>query len=131
MLRGQASLQELIGRSFMTRKRSGSKGKKQTPADSAQKPETERTESKLGAKQQPQQLQPGQAICPVCNVAVTEKTMNTHLGKTGHLPDCVQIVLLTAAMLGQTSPGGFSCLQMHAWQGKPYSVVRVMPNNPP
>lgn len=89
MLRGQASLQELIGRSFMTRKRSGSKGKKQQPADAAQDSSNataKRQKQKSSPEQQQQEqqqqiLQPGQVSCPVCRVAVLEQMMNTHLGK--------------------------------------------------
>ena len=86
MLRGQASLQELIGRSFMTRKRPGAKGKKQqAPAEAASQAAKEQTPNpaitEQPQQQQQQVLQPGQVSCPVCGGAMAEKSMNAHLGK--------------------------------------------------
>lgn len=95
MLRGQASLQELIGRSFMSRKRSGSQGKKQqAPANAAQTPadnahlqempgsdQQQQQQHQQERQQQQQSLQPGQVCCPVCGAAILEKAMNTHLGE--------------------------------------------------
>ena len=84
MLRGQASLQELIGRSFMTRK-SGPNNKKKAAAaepptsskvESTAKPESSASEASRAAS-----LQPGQVLCPVCGVPVLERMMNSHLGK--------------------------------------------------
>lgn len=83
MLRGQASLQELIGRSFMTRKRSGAKGKKlQAPTDTASEPASTgppQTTSKP-VQQKQQALQAGHVSCPVCSAAILEEILNTHLG---------------------------------------------------
>ena len=86
MLRGQASLQELIGRSFMNRKRPVAKGKKQQPpADAASQVSKAQTPNPATIEQPHQQqqqvLQPGQVSCPVCGGAIAEKSMNAHLGK--------------------------------------------------
>lgn len=92
MLRGQASLQELIGRSFMNRKRPGAKGKKQqAPADAASqvaKAQTPDPATNKQPQQQQQVLQPGQVSCPVCGGAIAEKSMNAHLGKAAQQLKC-------------------------------------------
>ena len=85
MLRGQASLQELIGRSYMNRKRPGSKGKKQAEAAVSSASVAKLTLPKLetlgsGPPGSPS-LQPGQVTCPVCRMPVLEREMNSHLGE--------------------------------------------------
>ena len=85
MLRGQASLQEMIGRSFMNRKRPGSKNKKkaeaaEVPAKTEQIPALELEPSAAGTPRSAS-LQPGQVLCPVCGLPVLERAMNSHLGK--------------------------------------------------
>ncbi|KAL0053594.1 hypothetical protein WJX82_008086 [Trebouxia sp. C0006] len=78
MLRGQASLQELIGRSFMTRKRPPKSKKKAAAVDSAS---TSHDLDAIQSVSAPKEgsLQPGHALCPVCGVPTPERMMNTHL----------------------------------------------------
>lgn len=81
MLRGQASLQELIGRSFMTRKRPPKSKKKAAAVDSASTShDLDAVQSVSAAASKEGLLQPGHALCPVCGVPTPEKIMNTHLG---------------------------------------------------
>ncbi|KAL3146511.1 hypothetical protein ABBQ32_000762 [Trebouxia sp. C0010 RCD-2024] len=81
MLRGQASLQELIGRSFMNRK-SGAKSKKKAEAEapaSSQIKSTAKLETPAPGTPHAASLQPGQVLCPVCGVPALERAMNSHL----------------------------------------------------
>jgi hypothetical protein len=83
MLRGQASLQELIGRSFMTRKRPPKSKKKAAAIDSASTShdlDAIQNVSAYAATPKERSLQPGHALCPVCGVPTPERVMNTHLG---------------------------------------------------
>ena len=86
MLRGQASLQELIGRSYMNKKRPGSKSKKQAeaaePSTSIAKPSLPNLETSASDPPGSPSLQPGQVKCPVCGMPVLEREMNSHLGMT-------------------------------------------------
>lgn len=84
MLRGQASLQELIGRSFMNRKRPKNKKKPESteaPADNGNQA------VKLGAASRPSSPLPDQVSCPVCGEPVLERLMNGHLGELKQLSD--------------------------------------------
>ena len=97
MLGGQASLQELIGRSFMTRKRSGPKAKKKSPAadltSTSQELSGLKSTTASTFEAPAQALQPGQVVCPVCGVPTVERAMNGHLGKCHAyhpLPFCTQ-----------------------------------------
>ena len=83
MLRGQASLQELIGRSFMTRKRPPKSKKKAAAVDSASTSrdlDAMQSVSEYAAVPKEGTLQPGHALCPVCGVPAPERMMNNHLG---------------------------------------------------
>ena len=82
MLRGQASLQELIGRSYMARKKPASKNKpKADSGDTVTKlPAQQADASKTVTEQQLPALQPGEVYCPVCSLPVLERVMNSHLG---------------------------------------------------
>lgn len=88
MLRGQASLQELIGRSFMTRRRLASKAKKKAVAADAASTSHDigslQNHTASTAKIEGQSLKPGHALCPVCGVPIPERTMNAHLGVWCH-----------------------------------------------
>ncbi|DBA85769.1 hypothetical protein WJX77_002675 [Trebouxia sp. C0004] len=82
MLRGQASLQELIGRSFMTRKRPPKSKKKAAAVASASTShdlDAIQSVSAYAAAPKGRSLQPGHALCPVCGVPTPERMMNTHL----------------------------------------------------
>ncbi|KAL0039350.1 hypothetical protein WJX79_004346 [Trebouxia sp. C0005] len=82
MLRGQASLQELIGRSFMTRKRPPKSKKKAAAIDSASTShdlDTIQSVSAYAAAPKERSLHPGHALCPVCGLPTPERMMNTHL----------------------------------------------------
>ena len=85
MLRGQASLQELIGRSYMNRKRPASKSKKQAEigesSASIAKPTLPKLKTLDSDPPVSSSLQPGQVTCPVCGMPVLEREMNKHLGK--------------------------------------------------
>jgi len=81
MLRGQASLQELIGRSFLTRKRPPKSKKKAAAVDSASTShdlDAMQSVSACAAAPNEGSLQPGHALCPVCGVPTPERMMNTH-----------------------------------------------------
>ena len=97
MLRGQASLQELIGRSFMTRKRPAPRRKKAEAAEAAAstgKDAASNLETTTADASHSAPLRPGEVLCPVCGLPSPEKAMNSHLGKSQQLlPHCLHFAL--------------------------------------
>ena len=126
MLRGQATLQRIIGKPSIPKRPGNAQQNNKATAANNPPPKEEELRPATGESEQrddaaEKELPPGHVLCPVCGRTLKgdDAHINLHLGKFPMQSLGTGVQALPGLMFAETSLTALALLQTSAWQSKP------------